>query len=41
MTLGQIVDYVVEWNNMHDEKAEDKKEESRKATQDDWNAFFG
>ena len=42
MTLGQIVDYVVEWNDMHNEEGEYKKEEpKRKATQADWDAFWG
>ena len=46
MELGQLVDYVIEWNNMHSEeidgggkkKANDTR---RKATQADWDAFFG
>lgn len=45
MELGQLVDYVVEWNNIHSEEVEGggnkKKDTKRKATQADWDAFFG
>lgn len=38
MTLGQIVDFVVEYNNR---QIEDKQPRRVKATQEDINAFFG
>lgn len=38
MDLGDIIDYVVTYNNMHDEDDEET-ETVRKATQDDWNNF--
>ena len=46
MELGQLVDYVVEWNNVHSEEVEGydnkkTKDTKRKATQADWDAFFG
>ena len=45
MELGQLVDYIIEWNNVHCEETggekEKPKETKRKATQADWNAFFG
>lgn len=47
MELGQLVDYVVEWNNVHSEEIDDgtkhkkKKTKTREATQADWDAFFG
>ena len=46
MELGQIVDYCTEWNRIHepeDDKGSKKKEKvtKRKATQADWDAFFG
>ena len=47
MTIGQIVDYVEEYNRIHGENEESgkrkKKEEvvRRKATQADWDAIFG
>ena len=49
MELGQVVDYCVEWNNVHEEQEVDsstsnKKSEQgtkRKATQADWDALFG
>lgn len=47
MELGQIVDYCTEWNRIHEpedsEKGGKKKEKvkKRKATQADWDAFFG
>ena len=45
MELGQLVDYVTEYNRMHDygpsgSKKEDKPKR-RKATQADWDAFWG
>ena len=43
MTLGQIVDYVLDWNDMHDEEKAEKKEkkrQTREATQTDWDAFW-
>lgn len=47
MELGQIVDYCTEWNRIHESDNQDgksKKKEKvtkRKATQADWDAFFG
>lgn len=46
MEIGQVVDYVEEYNRMHDTgngKGEKKQEEviRRKATQQDWDNFFG
>jgi len=49
MELGQLVDYVIEWNNVHYEetggdgsaKQGKENETKRKATQSDWDAFFG
>lgn len=46
MEIGAFVDYIIEWNewNDPDEKKEKKKEQratKRKATQADWDAFFG
>lgn len=42
MEVGQVVDYVIEWNRVHetDEEKEKKKPKVRKATQADWDAFF-
>lgn len=39
MDLGDIIDYVITYNNMHDEEDDDETETVRKATQDDWNNF--
>ncbi len=47
MELGQIVDYCIEWNKIHEEQEEGdsstKSEQGtkRKATQADWDALFG
>lgn len=44
MEIGQIVDYVEEYNLMHGEKSEKKEKEKivkRKATQADWDALMG
>lgn len=46
MTVGQVVDFCVEYNNRQyrrekQEKYEAKHGTKRKATQDDINAFFG
>jgi hypothetical protein len=49
MTLGQVVDYVIEYNEMHDLNAPQKNggskkkkpQQVRKATQADWDAFWG
>lgn len=49
MELGQVVDYCTEWNRIHepddsDQDGKSKKKEKvtkRKATQADWDAFFG
>lgn len=39
MDLGDIIDYVITYNNMHDEDDGEETETVRKATQDDWNNF--
>ena len=40
MDLGRILDYCMEYNELH--KVEDeKKPKARKATQADWDAFLG
>lgn len=42
MDIGQIVDFCIEFNEAH--TAKDEKQEApkrRKATQADWDAFFG
>lgn len=45
MELGQIVDYCTEWNRIHEPEESGKKKKEkvkkRKATQADWDAFFG
>lgn len=46
MELGHLVDYVTEYNRMHDykdpgEKPGKEKPKRRKATQADWDAFWG
>lgn len=49
MELGQLVDFVLEYNELHkvetkDGAAKEKKKEEptkRKATQADWDAFWG
>lgn len=44
MEIGQIVDYVEEYNRMHGDSSGTKKEKEdtrRVATQADWDAFLG
>ena len=42
MTIGEVVDYVIAYNERNKEtEADEKKDKKRKATQDDINAFFG
>ena len=42
MTIGQVVDFVISYNNRNKEaEKEEKKAKKRKATQNDINAFFG
>lgn len=42
MEVGQIVDYVLEWNEIHDpERNAGNGAGGREATQADWDAFWG
>ena len=42
MDIGQILDYCIIYNEMHDLGDEgEKKAKKRKATQADWDAFLG
>lgn len=50
MTLGQVVDYCIEWQNLQEtpeagkkqkQKQKQKKGRKRKATQADWDSFLG
>ena len=46
MQLGQVVDFVISYNQRQEQaekraKKEEKKGRKRKASQDDINAFFG
>ena len=46
MQLGQVVDYCIEYQNRQyeiekQEAREEKRGKRRKATQADWDAFFG
>lgn len=46
MELGQIVDYIEEYNRIHDTSGKEpngkhKEETRREATQADWNALLG
>lgn len=46
MTIGQIVDFVIDYNNRQkraekEAKRQEKQGTKRKATQNDINAFFG
>lgn len=45
MEMGQLVDYIIEYNKMHDygtdTKAPKNKVNKRKATQADWDALCG
>ena len=42
MTIGQIVDYVIAYNDrVKEAEKEEKKDKKRKATQRDIDAFFG
>ena len=42
MEIGQIVDFVIEWNEIHDsEQKAGKGTGGREATQADWDAFWG
>ena len=41
MEIGQIVDLVVEWNEMHDTEKKAGGSGGREATQADWDAFWG
>ena len=46
MTIGQVVDFVIDYNNRQKRseeqaKKEEKRGKKRKATQNDINSFFG
>lgn len=45
MELGQAIDYVIEYNELHKlntgQKTKDERPAVRKATQADWDAFWG
>lgn len=41
MTLGAVVDFVVDFNNRNKSEEESKRPKRRRATQADINAFFG
>lgn len=46
MTLGQVVDFVIDYNDRQEKSEErrnkeDKRGKKRKATQNDINSFFG
>lgn len=44
MEIGQLVDYVMQYNDSHDPdraKEEKKKAQRRKAVQADWDALMG
>ena len=46
MTLGQVVDFVIDYNKRQEEsekrrKKEEERGKKRKATQNDINSFFG
>lgn len=41
MTVGQIVDFCITYNEMHDPEREEKQEDTvRQATQADWDNFW-
>lgn len=41
MTIGEVVDYCIEYNNRQAKAEKEEKRNSRKATQADWDAFLG
>ena len=44
MELGQLVDFVIQYNELHDPEREEKKQAKgirRKAKQADWDMFLG
>jgi hypothetical protein len=42
MTVGEFVDFIIEWNRMNDpDQEEENKPTRRKATQADIDAFWG
>lgn len=41
MSIGQIVDFCIEYNNRQQKNEEKNKPKARKATQQDIDAFFG
>lgn len=41
MDLGTLLDYCQEWNEAHEVNESREKPKARKATQADWDRFFG
>ncbi len=44
MEIGHIVDFIIEYNDIHDPDKQEKRQaqaNTRKATQADWDAFWG
>lgn len=42
MEIGQIVDYCIQWNEIHDpDDTKKKRKNKRKANQADWDSFLG
>lgn len=42
MEIGQIVDYCIQWNEVHDQGDGKKKQtKKRKANQGDWDSLLG
>lgn len=41
MDAGELVDYCLEYNQIHSRQQNEDKPKKRKATQTDWDDFFG